>query len=386
MTIQQLVVLKIPYFYSALISIIVPNSSPQHVLFTRRRTLPPGKGYARLFRWRWLYHSLFWLCFFSTAVLIAINTDRIRHGTFFLQLLSLIPPDMAQVYLNLYVLIPFLLFKRKYFLYFAVLLASILLQSALFIWLHRFYLLSGETAFAYVMEYTPGNFAIQSLNIFSLVGLTTGIKFLKDWMMQEEHWRERERQHLETELNFLKAQIHPHFFFNTLNNLYSLTIRKSDQAPEVVLKLSDLMSYMLYESGAAMVPLDKEIANLENYMDLEKLRFGKRLTVGFEKKGIMTTVRVPPLLLLAFVENSFKHGLKDQMGPARIDLSLEISDEWLIFVVANPASPGSEEKEKSGIGLKNVTRRLDILYGEGYSLQLDTPDTLFKVHLKIPLS
>lgn len=384
--IQQLVILKIPYFYPRLISRIVPNSSPQHVLFTRPAALPPGKGYARFFRWRWLYHSLFWLCFFSTTVVIAVNTGRIRHGTFFLQLLSLLPPDMVQVYLNLYVLIPFLLFKRKYILYFSVLLTCILLQSALFIWLHRTYLLSGETAFAYVMEFTPGNFAIQSLNIVSLLGLTTGIKFLKDWMIQEEQWRERERQHIETELNFLKSQIHPHFFFNTLNNLYSLTMRKSDQAPDVVLKLSDLMSYMLYESGAPTVPLEKEIVNLENYMDLEKLRFGRRLTVCFNKKGMMGPVRIPPLLLLAFVENGFKHGLKEQVGPVRIDLSLEVGDGWLVFEVANPVGVVEEEKEMKGIGLKNVTRRLDILYGQDYSLRLDRKDDLFKVQLKIPLS
>jgi LytS/YehU family sensor histidine kinase len=247
-------------------------------------------------------------------------------------------------------------------------------------------MLSGETAFAYVMDFTVGNFGIQGLNIFSLVGLTTGIKFLKDWMLQEERWRQREKQHIETELNFLKSQIHPHFFFNTLNNLYSLTIRKSDQAPEVVLRLSDLMSYMLYESGAAMVPLDKEIANLENYMALEKLRFGQRLTLCFEKKGDTAAVKTPPLLLLAFVENGFKHGLKDRMGPVRIDLSLDVREGWLFFEVSNPAGQEPEEKEQGGIGLKNVSRRLDILYGSGYSLDLRRMDGVFKVQLKIPLS
>jgi LytS/YehU family sensor histidine kinase len=236
------------------------------------------------------------------------------------------------------------------------------------------------------MDFTLGNFGIQSLNIFSLVGLTTGIKFLKDWMLQEEQWRQREKQHIETELNFLKSQIHPHFFFNTLNNLYSLTIRKSDQAPEVVLRLSDLMSYMLYESSAASVPLDKEIANLENYVALEKLRYGQRLTLCFEKKGDTAAVRTPPLLLLAFVENGFKHGLKGRMGAVRIDLSLDVQEDWLFFEVSNPAGQEPEEKEQGGIGLKNASRRLDILYGSGYSLDLRRMDGVFKVQLKIPLS
>lgn len=335
-----------------------------------------------------MYHFLFWLLYFSTAALIIINVRQIQHWTFFLKLLTLLPPDMVQVYLNIYILIPRLLFKRKYFLYFLALLTSILLQSVLFIWLHRYYTLSGETAFAHAMDITPANLVIQGLNILSLVSLTTGIKFLKDWMLQEQQWREKEKQHIETELNFLRSQIHPHFFFNTLNNLYSLTVRKSDEAPEVVLKLSDLMSYMLYESGAATVPLDKEIANLENYMTLEQLRYGRRLTLCFEKKGDTGAVRIAPLLLLAFVENGFKHGLKDRMGPVRIDLSLstDIQQQWLHFKVCNPAAPAAEADGPGGIGLKNAIRRLDILYGTRYTLHLERTEDIFKAHLKIPLS
>ena len=331
---------------------------------------------------------MFWLFYFSTAALIVLNVRQIQHWTYFLKLLTFLPPDMLQVYLNLYVLIPHLLFRRKYLLYFSTLLAAILMQSALFIWLHRYYTLSGETAFAYATDFTPGNFAIRSLNILSLVGLTTGIKFLKDWILKEQQWRERERQHIETELNFLKSQIHPHFFFNTLNNLYSLTTRKSDQAPEVVLKLSDLMSYMLYESAAPTVPLDKEITTLENYMALEQLRYGRRLTLCFEKKGDTRPVRIPPLLLLAFVENGFKHGLKDHMGPVRIDLSLDVDaqQQWLRFEVCNPAATVQEAGEPGGIGLKNVRRRLDILYGMRYTLHLERTPDIFKAHLKIPLS
>ena len=296
---------------------------------------------------------------------------------------------MLQVYLNIYILIPRLLFRRRYFLYFSTLLISVFLHSALFIWLHRYYTQHGETGFNYVKDLTLGNFLIQGLNIFSLIGLTTGIKFLKDWIRQERRWQEKERQHIQTELSFLRSQIHPHFLFNTLNNLYSLTVRKSDQAPEVVLKLSELMSYMLYGSGSPTVPLDKEIANLENYIALEKLRFGRRLTLCFEKKGDTSFLQIPPLLLITFVENSFKHGLKDKMGPVRIDICLQVEKEALLFEVSNPAAPGEEQHppdhEPEGIGLKNVRRRLDILYEGRYDLQLKRTDDLFVIKLKIPL-
>jgi hypothetical protein len=357
-----------PYFYQP-ISATLPLSHPRYVKYRR---LPAG-----------LYHFLFWLAYFSAAALIMVNTIPIHHWTFFLKLLTFLPPDMAQVYLNIYILIPHLLFRRKYFLYFSTLSVSVLLHSALLIAMHRYYALHGETAFAHVMDYTVGNFIIRGLNIFSLIGLATGIKFLRDWMLQEQQRQEREKQHIQTELNFLRAQVHPHFLFNTLNNLYSLTVRKSDQAPEVVLKLSGLMSYMLYESGTPTVPLEKEITNLENYIALEKLRFGTRLTLCFEKKGEISAVQIPPLLLITFVENSFKHGLKDSTGPVRIDLHLKVEKGALLFEVSNPAGP--ETEGPGGIGIKNVRRRLDILYGRRYDLQLENTGDLFRVQLKIPL-
>jgi len=290
---------------------------------------------------------------------------------------------MLQVYLNNYVLVPRLLFRRKYFLYFFILAICVFLHSGLFIGLHRFYAQGGETGFNYVTDYTVGNFLIQGLNILSLVGLTTGIKLLRDWMKKERQWQEKEKQHIQTELNFLRGQIHPHFFFNTLNNLYSLTTRKSDQAPEVVLKLSELMSYMLYESGASTVALDKEVANLENYIALERLRFGQRLTLSFVKNGDTGNAKIPPLLLITFVENSFKHGLKDKVGAVCIDICLRVEKENLLFVVTNPA--GGEESDTGGIGLKNVSRRLDILYDRRYELLVQKTNGRFQIKLKIPL-
>lgn len=343
---------------------------------------------------RWLYHALFWTAYFGVATVIALSNRPIHHWTFYLQLLTLLPPDMLQVYLNLNILVPRLLFCKRYALYFSTLLISVSLHSALFIGLHGYYTHQGETGFNYVKDFTIGNFLIQELNIFSLIGLTTGIKFLKDWMRQERQWQEKEKQHIQTELDFLRSQIHPHFFFNTLNNLYSLTVRKSDEAPEVVLKLSNLMSYMLYGSGEPLVALDKELANLENYIALEKLRYGARLTLCFEKNGNTSPLEIPPLLLISFVENSFKHGLKGRIGAVRIDICLRVEKEALFFEVRNPAGagekvreplPGGPDSEPGGIGLLNVRRRLDILYGDRYDLQLARRDDLFETKLKIAL-
>jgi sensor histidine kinase YesM len=356
------------YFYES-IAINLPFSPQRYARFSK---LPA-----------WLYHALFWTAYFGAATVIALSNRPIRHWTFFLQLLTLLPPDMLQVYLNIYILIPRLLFRQKYLLYFATLALCIFLHSGLFIRLHGVYAGHGETAFNYVKDFTVGNFLIQGLNIISLIGLATGIKLLKDWMRQERQWQEKEKQHIRTELDFLRTQIHPHFLFNTLNNLYSLTARKSDRAPEVVLKLSDLMSYMLYESGAPTVDLDKEIAHLENYIELEKLRYGSRLTLCFEKKGATGAVTIPPMLLITFVENSFKHGLKGRMGPVRIDISLRVEKNGLFLKVVNPAD--LEQSDTGGIGLKNVRRRLDILYEGRYDLHVERTTDQFQIKLKIPL-
>jgi LytS/YehU family sensor histidine kinase len=196
--------------------------------------------------------------------------------------------------------------------------------------------------------------------------------------------KEKEKQHLETELNFLKVQIQPHFFFNTLNNLYSLTLKKSDQAPEIVLKLSALMSYMLYESNTSKVPLSKEITYLLNYLDLEKLRFGQRLVVTFEMEGPIEEVNIPPMILILFLENSFKHGIKNNLHKIQIDILLKVEEGFLFFSVKNPV----EEKTSTGntgIGLKNAKRRLELLYGNNYCLDLLEKQNEFIVSLKIPV-
>jgi two-component system LytT family sensor kinase len=343
----------------------------------------------------WVYHSLFWVSYYIFAALISLSINQIYDARFYWQLLTLLPPDMLLVYTNLYLLMPYLLLRKRLIGYIIALLLTITLTSLLNIALHRVYTSMGSPFFVHASDFDGRNFAGHVLNSIYLLGLATAVKFGKDWMAQRQQLQEKDRQQVATELNFLKAQIHPHFFFNTLNNLYSLTLQKSDLAPEVVLKLSDLMSYMLYESAAPLVPLDKEISNLENYIALERLRFGGRLCLSFEKEGLepipppgqgepAVPVRIPPLLLLTFVENSFKHGMNQTIGEGRIDISLVVHPDDLIFNIDNPVGSEAATQEKNGIGLTNVIRRLDLLYGSRYRLDLSGTDNRFHVTLKIP--
>ena len=367
--------------------------------------MPDANKYNLLITKPWVYHSAFWLSYYVFAALISLTIHQIYDPRFYWQMLTMMPPDMLLVYANLYWLVPALLLKRKYILYIISLLIFISLFSALNIFLHRQYGMSGSKIYAAVGDFNSRNFAAQVMNSIYLLGLVTAFKFLKDWMAQKQQLQEKEKQQVATELDFLKSQIHPHFFFNTLNNLYSLTLQKSDLAPEVVLKLSDLMSYMLYESSAPLVSLDKEISNLENYIALEKLRFGSRLSLSFEKEGLAhlpakphcphpegptgqaDAIRIPPLILLAFVENSFKHGMNHTIGEGRIMISLKVLPGELWFSIENPAGASTAATANpNGIGLKNVIRRLELLYGAHYHLDLSTKDNTFHVTLKIPLS
>jgi two-component system, LytTR family, sensor kinase len=351
----------------------------------------------------WVYHSLFWLSYYAFAALISLTIRQINDPHFYVQLLTMLPPDMLLVYCNLYLLLPHFLLKKKFILYGLMLVICMSIISALNIFLHHLYGQAGSQVYAPAGEFNSRNFASQLMNCIYLVGLVTGLKFLKDWMSQREKLQEKEREQVAMELNFLKSQVHPHFFFNTLNNLYSLTLQKSDLAPEVVLKLSDLMSYMLYDSSAALVPLDKEVVMLENYLALEKLRFGNRLSLSFEKEGLYFSgaderegptqpIRIPPLILLTFVENSFKHGMNQIIGEGRITIFLKVLPGELWFDICNDtalengtgAKNGTEAK--NGIGLRNVVRRLDLLYGDSYTLDLSGTEDTFHVTLKIPLS
>ena len=335
----------------------------------------------------WVYHSLFWVAYYIFAALISLSIHQIYDPRFYWQLLTLVPPDMLLVYVNFYLLTRLGLERKRWGLYIMTLLACLVLASALNIFLHRLYARGGSLIFASSSDFNGPNLATRILNGIYLLGLATAFKFLKDWIVQRQQLQQIEKQQVETELAFLKSQVNPHFFFNTLNNLYALTLQRSDLAPEVVLKLSGLMSYMLYDSGAALVALDKEIDILENYIALEELRFGKRLSLQFEKIGLAgCPAQIPPLILLTLVENSFKHGMSRIIGEGRINLSLIVTNGELLFHIDNPTDSIPAAQKNHGIGLRNTIRRLDLIYGVNYQLNSSETADRFHVDLKLPLA
>lgn len=337
------------------------------------------------FRNKWVYHLTFWIVYYLFICVAFYTAYDIRNLTFFIQLATFMPISALLAYTNIYLLVPRLLTRKKYFYYGLCLVLALLAAAFLDQLMKTLYTEPGSMLFSYTAGLTLKKLFSESVGLFYLTGFTTGIKFAKDWIQNQQLMKEKEKQYLETELNFLKTQIHPHFFFNTLNNLYSLTLKKSDQAPEVVLKLSSLMSYMLYESNASKVSLSKEIGYLQNYLDLEKLRFGQRLAVHFEMEGPIDEVSIPPMILILFVENSFKHGVKNNIHNIVIEISLKVEGDFLLFSVKNPVGE-NVSRENTGIGLKNARRRLELLYGNNHQLDISEKDNEFIVSLKMPVS
>jgi len=242
-------------------------------------------------------------------------------------------------------------------------------------------------------------FLIELLRLYAIVILATVLKLLRHWsrmksaniQLSEKNHRaelqikEIEKQKLQAELDVLKSQLNPHFLFNVLNNIYSNSLLKTDKTPSIVLKLSNLMSYILYDCKTEKVSLKKEVEFIKNYIDLEKIRLESDIEVTFNINNI-SQVFIPPLLFIPLVENAFKHGIGSNPTIKYISLTIEIIDDSLIFRLVN--SKGmfeniNKNNNKGGIGIENVTKRLKLLYPELHNIRITDMDESFKIMITI---
>lgn len=335
---------------------------------------------------RGVYHTLFWtvICIYNTLYLGFLKDD---YSEAFFEFAVKFPFYLGLVYCNIYYFIPNFLLKGRYIQYVLLLTASTFLAVAFIQTLinHLIYINYCPVGYRSDVLFDPKPTVKRMFDMVSIFGMTTGIKLTKDWIGNQEKIKDLEKQNLKNELEFLKSQIQPHFFFNTLNNLYSLTLKKSDLAPEVVVKLSDLMSYMLYESDSQETTLRKEVEHIKNYLDLESLRFGKRLHLDFQVLGEVEQKKIPPLLLLPFIENAFKHGTSHETGEIHLKIVLQVQAQRLLFEVVNPRFENQNPRKKhKGLGLKNVKRRLDLLYGKQYHLAIQPTAKEYVISLELP--
>ncbi len=276
--------------------------------------------------------------------------------------------NIAIFYSNYLYILPKYLSKRKYWIY-TLLVSILIVGSSLlkysFAYLFKEVILLKGKALIPFNEYFIGAVFTGVFFIF----LSTAYKFAVDWFLNEKVRKNLENEKLVAELAFLRSQVNPHFLFNSLNNIYSLAYQKSDKAPEAIMKLSEIMRYMLQESNEPKVKLAREIRYLENYIELQRLRFKDQAYVDLHISGDYSEQSIAPLILISFIENAFKHGVvSDASHP--IEIKIELSNRDLFFSIRNKKSLFNKD-ESSGIGLNNVKRRLDLLYSGKYVLEID---------------
>lgn len=287
---------------------------------------------------------------------------------------------MAFFYFNAFVLIPKLFYKKKWFLY--VLIQLIMLTSlALFHWLFLAFI--GKHPFSFT-----GFLLFNTFPFVFILACSTTYKMLQDRIQSEQLQQARETETLKTELSFLRSQVNPHFMFNVLNNMVALARKKSDLLEPSLIQLSSLLRYMLYETDEDKVPLQKEVDYLNSYIDLQKQRFGKNLLVKTNVEIRDNNYEIEPMLLIPFVENAFKHGTGMIEEPT-IVVDLKASNKQVHFSVQNKTSAAATEEVKdktSGIGLSNVKRRLNLLYGNRHTLDIKNENGWFvtSLHLNLP--
>ncbi len=330
-------------------------------------------------------HILFWIVSIAFFLLLLFYTREFRIGEVDLRTAASILISVfflaVSVYINLLWLIPKFFKKRRFILFSILQVGNILL----------FILLNYFTSHIFEEDHPEFiNEAIAEMILISLFLIVTSLlKFMRDSIALQDaeiKVKEVEGQKVKTELQALKSQVNPHFFFNTLNSLYALSLDKSEKTSEMILKLSELMRYVIYESQDNQVPLKKQLDFLKSYVYLEQMRTDEHLKLTFNVKGDHLNTRIDPLLFIAFIENAFKHGCKAkaQKPYIHIDFNVETPDR-VEFTIENntDASVSLEENISAGFGLKNVKKRLELLYPGKHELRIINSGTTYRVELCI---
>jgi len=334
-----------------------------------------------IFRNRWWQHLLFW----GVSLLILFNIFK-SSGS--LQKIDVIytfifvVPILAVVYLNLYMAVPRFLRREKYLLYSLVFLL-LLVGGALFLYLLFDRWIDLLLPDFYFISYY--NVPVLMLYTGSFMALTTLLKLSRSWFMLLRV----ERMTTSHQLQSLQSQINPHFLLNSLQTIYALSLEGSERSPEVILQLSDILKYNLYETGQPRVKLGKEIGMIRDYIEMYRHRTDPDITdIRLEINGDPGELVIAPMLLIPFIENSFKHGLHGGSGSSFIEIRLTVSGQELQFMVRN--SCGDEDEieldQFKGIGIDNTIQRLELLYPGKHSIDIENRKDIFIVNLSIELT
>lgn len=338
-------------------------------------------------------HIVFWMA--SIALMLFFfyfNEEKVHFDL--ATLLKAIITNIGfalSVYVNLYVLIPKFLKEKNYIFYIFWLILLLTISSLLIQFLFIFPLRNIPDLGT---DFTSFDINLHSAYFFVTliyVAVTSFLKFIKEWFsIQDLNFKlaKIEQQKLEAELKILKGQLNPHFLFNSLNNIYSLALMESKKVPELILKLSDLMRHIIYESRENYIPLEKEIEFVNNFVTLQKIRVPEHVEIKYEITGAIPSAKIAPLMFEPFIDNAFKHGLPGTNENDFIHITFNFSiPEILQFKIENNYENVLEQKKKdSGIGIANVKRRLKLLYNQGeYKLSITQAEHVYSVSLQLKL-
>jgi sensor histidine kinase YesM len=331
-------------------------------------------------------------------ILIHIGVWALFYGfflfPFFFQLRQ-VPPDLpirlvltvVLFYLNYFLLVPYILLKKNTMTYIAICVLLVVLAGL-------------SIHIGFVPEPNLPPFIRNDLEFhgpnpfigqfFTMINLSTPIfisgllKMYVEWRKNEDLRKKVENEKVSSELQFLKTQLNPHFLFNSLNTIYSLSVKSSNYTSDAVMSLSELMRYMLYEADKDRVPLRKELEYIKNYVQLQKLRLSDSANVLLKMSGEDKGKEVPPLLFISFIENAFKYGT-DYQGKTYVKINLKIEPNRIFFMVENKIGVHIKKQKSSGVGLENIKNRLRLLYPKNHELKIFDDGSTFRVELGLLL-
>jgi len=339
-------------------------------------------------------HVIFWLarilflsaseCIYNYDALVSFLVNFFSAAKVYS---ALTISEAGYCYIVIYVLAPKYFLPKKYKAFIAYFLLATLLFRFIGLYYNILFLWGGGvTGDAVPAVVWNGTVKFLATGPPATCILFLSIKMFKTWYIKEKEKQTLQNANAAAEIQLLKAQIHPHFLFNTLNNIYSFALDRSPKAGEMVVQLSNMMNYMINDCETDLVPLDKELTMISNYVELEKVRYGKRLDIEMQVTGDYKNKRVTPLLMIPFIENGFKHGTSQMLGSPWIKLYIQADEDVLHFVLTNSRPPvTAQAHNKGGIGLSNVKKRLELLYPANHLLAVESTINTFTVNMSVPL-
>jgi hypothetical protein len=338
---------------------------------------------------RLILHIAGWILFFGLMVAFtasAPGASQGLHRIFTQPFLLFLGVYLFLFYLNAEILIPRFYLQKQHFVYFL----SISILLIVVIYVKPFDRLLHNEQPGIIRNFPDGppprlQFDIVSVILFIMVWLVgMALQIAQQWRYTEQRVARAETDKARAELSFLKAQINPHFLFNTLNNIYALAVAKNEQTPHAIMRLSNIMRYVTDEIGEDLVPIADEVNCVKDYIDLQRMRLSNKVKLDYTVTGDLAGKYIPPLVLMTFVENVFKYGISNhEDSPIEISIRAEVDN--VQFYSRNRIFESVHESEREGIGILNTMRRLDHLYGEEYSLNITDKNGFYAVELTVPM-